>query len=97
MTTDQTAKVLESRLTALASIDSASFADRVLKVIREWMLEVMDLPPKEVVLNATALALDRVFGTIDTPGPDVLVEPVLKSTIITLVGFGYDAIAKETI
>lgn len=95
MNVDQFSNTLTNRFMALGAIDPVNFADRVLAAVREWLAEINDLPSKVVVLQATAQALDRAFAGIDTPGPDVIVEPILKSAILSLVEFTYKQLAGD--
>lgn len=59
------------------------------------LLGGMELPPKEVVMSAVSAALDKAFAVIDVPGPDPIIEPLIKSAILAVVDRAYDALAKE--
>lgn len=95
MNQEQISAALVSRFSSLGQIDSASFADRALATIREWLVDAVDLPSKEVFLKATSDALDDAFAGFDTPGPDMIVEPALKALILGLVGYAYDYVANQ--
>lgn len=97
MNIDLVSGVLTTRFRALGAIDGVSFAERALAVVRLWLTEVVELPPKSVVLSATDEAIDNAFAGIDTPGPDVIVEPILKSAILALVAFAYDQLAGDSV
>ena len=71
-----------------------SIGGRILEFI-ESLLGQIDLPSKEVVLAGVSALLDRIFVKVDLPGPDAVIEPLIKAAVLSAVGSAYDQLVAE--
>lgn len=71
-----------------AQLYDERFVQSILDTITDWLRQI-DLPDKTVVLKAVSDALDEFFAGFDTPGPDIIIEPTLKSAILASVEWLY--------
>jgi hypothetical protein len=91
MTQTELTAMMQDRLGVLANVNDFNFIERVLAVVNT-ILQSIDLPPKKEFLASLEDALVSVFATVDTPGPDMLVEPIIKQIILSAAAYGYDQI-----
>lgn len=50
---------------------------------------------RDKVIAAAEAAFDKYVEPIDIPGPDVVIDPILRAAIGPVVGAVYDGIIKE--
>jgi hypothetical protein len=50
---------------------------------------------REAVITACEKFFDQVIAPVDLPGPDPIIDPLLRATIRPVVGKLYDEVAKE--
>ncbi|MEM8668751.1 MAG: hypothetical protein AAGG48_14620 [Planctomycetota bacterium] len=74
--------------------NAMAFGSRIVELLQD-LLGSIDLPPKETVLAGVGTMLDRIFAVVDVPGPDPVIEPLIKATVLAVVGQLYDRFAKE--
>jgi len=92
---DELSKSLESQFAAAGPKTAVDFPAAILKEIERFLVTAIDLPPKAEFLEALANAIDRVFQTLDFPGPDAVIEPLIKSAILTLASFLFDQVSSR--
>lgn len=87
-------RVVEERLAAVAddgSPDQVQWFHQVLDVIRQLATDYKSvLPSRDVFLAALGAGLDRIFAGVNTPGPDMVVEPMIKMAVLAIAGRFYD-------
>ena len=50
---------------------------------------------REAVITACEKFFDQVITPVDLPGPDQIIDPLLRATIRPVVGKLYDEVVKE--
>ena len=93
MSGDAVAVALEGRFRDRVDAGvGAEWFESVISQGREFIEQYAGQISRESLLQGVGLALDRVFAGINTPGPDMIVEPAMKMAILAIIGSVYDSV-----
>lgn len=90
---------LPASWTAAAEGNPFRITGQLLEQLKSKLTSAIQLPPRDVVINAAGAAFDQYVAPIDVPFVPNLVEPLfdamLRKVFLDSVGRVYDAITKQ--
>jgi len=80
--------------TYTGSENAMTFNGRILDAIRD-VFDDFEVPEKEVFVELVSDLYDRYIQPLNLPGPDVVLDPIVRAALIGLASRLYDSFFEE--
>ena len=90
MKNHEVAAALQKRIAEESPEHDDEWPEAIFNTVRRFLFESELIPPKQVLLDGLRQMLGDFFAKHDSPGPDLLVEPVMIKSLIFVAEGIYD-------